>query len=185
MEIGPSLAYKGRDTPFSFLGKQIVSVISTPMGLLPPVFSGFAEFNPLSQTGDARQNTRTVEFPFPGLPAVESQLKEIAMIRWFRTLPVLAALLPLLALPLTAQQNTSVTGGLNGTVVDSTSAVVAGATVTLTGPQGTRVVMTDTMGHYSFSGLDPGILRCHSGKDRLQDGSVQRTTKSWSMFPRS
>ena len=56
-----------------------------------------------------------------------------------------------------AQQNTAVTGGLNGTVVDSTAAVVSGATVTLAGPQGTRVITTDDRGHYSIGGLVPGF----------------------------
>src|SRR5579859_6931866 len=62
----------------------------------------------------------------------------------------------MLALPLNAQQSGSVTGGLSGTVIDSSSAVVAGATVTVTGPQGSHVTTTDTLGHYSFSGLIPG-----------------------------
>jgi hypothetical protein len=56
-----------------------------------------------------------------------------------------------------AQQSTTVTGGLNGTVVDSTGAVVADATVTISGPQGTHVVMTDGQGHYGIAGLIPGF----------------------------
>ena len=78
------------------------------------------------------------------------------MRRWFNAVWIAAALVLALALPLSAQQTQSVTGGLNGTVVDSTSAVVSGAKVTITGPQGTRVVTTDAMGHYSLSGLVPG-----------------------------
>ncbi len=62
-----------------------------------------------------------------------------------------------LALPSIAQQTTAVTGGLNGTVVDSTGAVVAGAKVTATGPQGSRVDTTNNLGHYSFTGLIPGF----------------------------
>lgn len=66
------------------------------------------------------------------------------------------ALLALAALPLVAQQTTAVTGGLNGTITDSTGALVMGATVTTTGPQGTRTTITDSLGHYSFTGLVPG-----------------------------
>jgi hypothetical protein len=89
-------------------------------------------------------------------------LKEIVMVRWLRTSSVLAVrmllfALTLAALPLLAQQSGTVTGGLNGTVVDSTSAVVAGATVTLIGPQGTRQTRTDGQGHYNLSGLVPGF----------------------------
>lgn len=65
--------------------------------------------------------------------------------------------LPLAATQMFAQQTTTVTGGLNGTVVDSTGAVVAGANVSITGPQGTRVVATDGQGHYSVAGLIPGF----------------------------
>lgn len=79
------------------------------------------------------------------------------MKRWHIFFAALAAMLLLMALPLAAQQNTTVTGGLNGTVLDSTSAVVEGATVTLEGPQGTRTQKTDALGHYSFSGLVPGL----------------------------
>ncbi len=91
------------------------------------------------------------------------------MYRWPRTLSVLAVrllfVLTLAALPLLAQQTTSVTGGLNGTVVDSTSAVVSGATVTVAGPQGTHVIKTDAQGHFSISGLIPGFY----------DASVEKT----------
>ena len=85
------------------------------------------------------------------------------MFRWLRTssavhaVRMLLLVLPLAALPLFSQQTNTVTGGLNGTVVDSTGAVVAGATVTLVGPQGTRVINTDAQGHYSLGGLIPGF----------------------------
>ena len=79
------------------------------------------------------------------------------MRHWINSIAVVAAALLFATLSLTAQQSTTVTGGLSGTVVDSSSAVVAGATVTITGPQGTRVVVTDTMGHYALTGLIPGF----------------------------
>ena len=76
---------------------------------------------------------------------------------WIKQCSVVAAVMILMALPLIAQQSSTVTGGLNGAVIDSTSAAVQGATVTLTGPQGTKVIVTDGQGHYSFSGLIPGF----------------------------
>ena len=74
-----------------------------------------------------------------------------------KTVSCLLAILLLAVAPLVAQQSSTVTGGLNGVVVDSTGAVVAGATVTLSGPQGNHVVTTDASGHYSESGLIPGF----------------------------
>jgi hypothetical protein len=74
-----------------------------------------------------------------------------------KTVLIAIAVVVLMALPLTAQQAATITGGLNGTITDSSGAAVAGTTVTITGPQGTRVVTTDAMGHYSFSGLVPGF----------------------------
>ena len=76
---------------------------------------------------------------------------------WIKQCSVVAAVLILMALPLIAQQSSTVTGGLNGTVIDSTSAAVQGATVTVTGPQGTKVIISDAQGHYSVSGLIPGF----------------------------
>jgi len=70
---------------------------------------------------------------------------------------LLLILLALAVVPAFAQQSTTVTGGLNGVVVDSSGAVVAGATVTLAGPQGKRVLTTDEQGHYSVNGLIPGF----------------------------
>ncbi|MGA3130291.1 MAG: TonB-dependent receptor [Terracidiphilus sp.] len=78
------------------------------------------------------------------------------MRNWLWTLSALVASLLLLALPLSAQQSGALSGGLNGTVVDSSSAVVSGATVTATGPQGTRVAKTDSLGHFTFTALVPG-----------------------------
>lgn len=82
--------------------------------------------------------------------------------RWIKTFSavtvrMLLFVLPLAAAPLFAQQSSTVTGGLNGVVVDSTSAAVPGAKITLLGPQGTHVLITDAQGHYSISGLVPGF----------------------------
>ena len=106
--------------------------------------------------------------PLPGTPSSGPRI-------WFNTLSLFVAGLfvaMLVAQPLSAQQSTSVSGGLNGTVTDSTSAVLSGAKITLTGPQGTRVFMTDALGHYSFSGLVPGFY------DAVVEKSGFKTVKS-------
>ena len=48
-----------------------------------------------------------------------------------------------------AQQQGATTGGLSGAVTDSTGAVLPGATVTLVGPQGDRILTTDSLGRFS------------------------------------
>ncbi len=80
---------------------------------------------------------------------------------------MLATLL-LAVLPLAAQQSTTVTGGLNGSVTDASGAVVSDATVTITGPQGSRVQTTDALGHYTFSGLVPGFYNVKVEKSGFQ-----------------
>lgn len=45
---------------------------------------------------------------------------------------------------------------MGGVVVDSTGAVITGATVTLTGPTGTQTVTSDSEGNFLFSRLNPG-----------------------------
>ncbi len=75
----------------------------------------------------------------------------------FAILPKIAVLLLLVALSASAQQQGSITGGLNGVVTDSTGAVLPDVTVTLVGPQGTRALTTDSLGRYSASGLTPGF----------------------------
>jgi len=53
-------------------------------------------------------------------------------------------------------QETAVKGNLSGVVVDTTGAVVPGAKVTLTGPEGTLTTPTDGQGNFSFVRLVPG-----------------------------
>ena len=92
-------------------------------------------------------------------PLASCPLSSGLCVRLKTLFPVVAGLFVaiLLAQPLVAQQTAAVMGGLGGTVTDSTSAVVSGAKVALAGPQGTREMMTDGTGHYSFSGLIPGF----------------------------
>lgn len=63
----------------------------------------------------------------------------------------------LVSFPISAQQQGSITGGLNGEITDSTGADLPDATVTLVGPQGSRVVTTDKFGRFKAAGLTPGF----------------------------
>jgi hypothetical protein len=65
------------------------------------------------------------------------------------------ALILLLSLGLFAQES-SVKGGLGGTVLDSSGAVVANAKVTMTGPIGNKTTTTDSEGRFAFDLLTPG-----------------------------
>src|SRR5215472_12606842 len=66
-------------------------------------------------------------------------------------------ILLLVSFTVSAQQQGSITGGLNGEITDSTGAILPGATVTLAGPQGTKVLTTDNLGRFSATGLTPGF----------------------------
>jgi hypothetical protein len=69
-----------------------------------------------------------------------------------------AALFCLLALSLTLlAQESAVKGNLSGVVSDASGAVVANATVTLTGPIGTKSGTTGPDGRFQFSLLTPGL----------------------------
>lgn len=71
---------------------------------------------------------------------------------------LLAAFLVLIASAARAQTVSSSTGAINGTVTDSTKAVLPGVTVTLSGPSvmGTPSTVTDSSGGFRFPSLAPG-----------------------------
>jgi hypothetical protein len=56
-----------------------------------------------------------------------------------------------------AQQGSAVTGGLAGSVTDSSGALVAGADITVIGPQGQRTAKSDALGRYAIDNLVPGF----------------------------
>lgn len=62
-------------------------------------------------------------------------------------------LLPVAAV---AQDQSAVTGSLNGTVTDPTGAAIPGAAVAITGPQGTMTTQTDNLGRFTATTLRPG-----------------------------
>lgn len=55
-----------------------------------------------------------------------------------------------------AQDQSAVSGSLNGTVTDTTGAAIPDATVTITGPQGTVTAHTDSIGRFTAANLHPG-----------------------------
>ncbi len=69
----------------------------------------------------------------------------------------LCMLLLLVTFTAFAQQQGATTGGLSGAVTDATGAVLPGATVVLVGPQGTRILTTDSLGRFAANGLTPGF----------------------------
>ena len=56
-----------------------------------------------------------------------------------------------------AQELSSTKGGLAGTIIDPTGAVVPGAKVTITGGEGARTTTTDDAGHFAMGSLTPGL----------------------------
>jgi hypothetical protein len=71
-------------------------------------------------------------------------------------LGVLAFALFLLSGVVGYAQETAVKGNISGVVVDTTGAVIPGAKVTVTGPEGSLTSPTDTQGNFSFVRLVPG-----------------------------
>jgi len=62
-------------------------------------------------------------------------------------------LLPVAAV---AQDQSAVTGSLNGTVTDPTGAAIPDATVSVSGPQGALTLHTDNLGRFTAANLRPG-----------------------------
>ena len=56
-----------------------------------------------------------------------------------------------------AQDQSAVTGSLNGTVTDPTGAAIPDATVTVTGAQGSITTHTDNLGRFIAANLNPGF----------------------------
>ena len=63
-----------------------------------------------------------------------------------------------MSVPAAAQTITATTGAINGIVIDSTTAVVPGVLVSLSGPSllTTQTTVTNEAGAYHFSGVPPG-----------------------------
>ncbi len=88
---------------------------------------------------------------------------------------VLLAGLALVAAPATAQ-DLMTKGTIVGTVVDSSGAIVPGATVTITGPSANRVVITNSKGDYDVSNLIPGKYTVKASLTGFKSASVSDVT---------
>src|SRR4051812_12240370 len=74
--------------------------------------------------------------------------------RFLKSTAMLAIFL-LVALTASAQETT---GAIRGRIVDAQGLAVPGATVTATGPQGTKTAVTDAEGRFSIPFLTPGVF---------------------------
>ena len=64
-------------------------------------------------------------------------------------------------------------GGIAGRVTDETGAVLPGATVTLSGPDGARVTQTDGSGDYAFAGVSPGTHAVTATLSGFSDATLE------------
>ena len=81
----------------------------------------------------------------------------------YARITVLFAALVVCAVGIAAAQET--TGTISGRIVDAQGLAIPGATVTVTGPQGTKTVVTDSTGRFVAPYLTPGV---YSIKAELQ-----------------
>ena len=56
-------------------------------------------------------------------------------------------------------QNSATRGGITGTILDPSGAVIPGAKVTVSGPQGVVTTTSGSAGNYTVSGLTPGMYK--------------------------
>src|SRR6185312_10782924 len=68
----------------------------------------------------------------------------------------------------TFAQESTVKGNLAGTVTDASGAVVSGAKLSVTGPNGTFDSVSDQNGHFVFQGLTPGFYSASVSKDTFK-----------------
>ena len=81
-------------------------------------------------------------------------------------------------LAVSAQDQSSVRGQLGGTVVDSTGAVIQGATINLLGPTGNATRTTNEQGEFTFPALIPGFYDVKVSKDGFKGTTVQKVEVS-------
>jgi len=89
--------------------------------------------------------------------------------KWLRLLVM--TLVAALGLSVAAQES-AVKGNMDGVVVDATGASVPDATVTLTGPTGSKTATTDSGGNFFFPLLIPGVYSVRVQKQGFKVASV-------------
>lgn len=70
-------------------------------------------------------------------------------------------------------QQTAVSGNVNGSVTDSTGAVISGANVTLSGPTGNKSAQTNDQGVFFFPSLAPGTYSIKVERQGFKAADVQ------------
>jgi hypothetical protein len=75
---------------------------------------------------------------------------------------------------LSAQDQSSVRGQLGGVVVDPTGAIIQGASVTLSGPTGNSMKLSNDSGEFMFPALIPGFYDVKVSKDGFKGTTVQK-----------
>ena len=85
----------------------------------------------------------------------------------------------LLATGSLAQEISSVKGGLQGVITDTSGATLPGATVAVAGASDKRSVTTDSQGRYNIGGLTPGVYTITASKDGFTTNTDEKTLKSW------
>src|SRR4026207_2283520 len=73
-------------------------------------------------------------------------------------------------------QETSTTGSISGSVLDSNGSVVPGAAVKVTGPLGERTSATNDQGSFEVQGLVPGNYTVRVEKSGFKTGEVTNVT---------
>src|SRR5262249_37603216 len=81
-----------------------------------------------------------------------------------------------LVAPSSMAQDLTTKGEISGSVVDSTGAIVPGATVTVAGPTGDRVVVTDSRGSYNVANLIPGKYTVKASLTGFKTASLSNVT---------
>ena len=89
--------------------------------------------------------------------------------KWYRLLVL--TIVAALGVSLAAQES-AVKGNIDGAVVDASGASVPGATVTLTGPTGTKTATTDSQGTYNFLLIIPGMYSVKIQRQGFKIASV-------------
>src|SRR6185369_6029855 len=89
---------------------------------------------------------------------------------------LLLALFVLLGAMAVFAQETSTTGSISGSVLDSNGSVVPGAAVKITGPLGERTATTNDQGNFDVQGLVPGSYTVRVEKAGFKSGEVTNVT---------
>ena len=89
---------------------------------------------------------------------------------------LLLALFVVLSATAVFAQESSTTGSISGSVLDTNGSVVPGAAVKITGPLGERTATTNDQGNFEVQGLVPGSYTVRVEKTGFKSGEVTNVT---------